>query len=477
MLEGTVIVAQLLGLVGGSQGCLGSSTIIAHCFGEFRQLCQVPALCLPLPDEIEDAFSSLEYLPSTIQVFNRDSCQRQVEEVQRIVVGVLAHGPVSRTQVPSSRLARGACSGMVVGDDTRPFVRSAYGHGDFLQPARRKSVIGVPAASKERFIGDVAKQRVAEGELSRTTELGAIPPLHHGPLRQFFEVAIDVPGRIGQILQRPVPERSPDHCGTVEHVALGSRNRVEPGLEHACEGGGDAQPAKSILIDPEAPGLKEDHSIVYEHVGQFFQVIRISLGCRCHDRSDLGDELGVLEECLEKIHCVIRAQWAELDPSHRSATNPCGSAFGQDRTSRNHHQDRLFQETDQMIYHVEGCLIRPVQVLDQNHNRAIVGDRTQQGHQVRQTSLVNLPGIEPADIHFESQQSPQTRRSKGHRCPAKSLEQRGLDDVNRVGVTQTEPIGYQEAEQTVWSGRGLRSGSPGEARNPGLREVVIELDQ
>jgi hypothetical protein len=88
-----------------------------------------------------------------------------------------------------------------------------------------------------------------------------------------------------------------------------------------------------------------------------------------------------------------------------------------------------------MVDYVEGRLVGPVQVLDENHYRAVVGDRIQQGHQVGQTSLVNLFGIEPADIHFESQQPPQTRRPKGHGLPAKSPEQLGLDDVNRVGLS------------------------------------------
>jgi hypothetical protein len=291
-------------------------------------------------------------------------------------------------QIPPGSRFSIAAVGVMVGDQPGVLVHPVRGLGHLLEPASGEAVVVAPMAAKHPFVGDVTQQGVLEQELPAAVERRFLALVHDLPSAQAVERLGGRALRLGQRLvaveaqglDGVVPEHAADHRSALQRQALGDRQRFEAGLQHAAQGGRDLGVLEALVEHLPDVGFGGDHVGLDEPVDQLLDVERVALR-RHHDQvaERLGDVVGTLEDLVEQPPRVAPRQRTQGQQRVEvEALAPVGMRFEQRRARRRDHEDRtVAQHRVSGVDQRQRRLVGPVQILEQQHDRALGGEGTE----------------------------------------------------------------------------------------------------
>ena len=180
------------------------------------------------------------------------------------------------------------------------------------------------------------------------------------PLKELFSVAArDVADRFDGAR----PECLPDDCRVLQHPLLDVRQRIEP-----CRD--DATQAVGQLLEP---------AVLDEHSTELFRVQRVAADAGKQGLVRLGRNRSPLEERGDQLGGTAPGQGRYRDRQHaRLAAGPARSALEQLRScSRDDEEGHAADLLDHLVDEVEECVVCPVHVLEDEHERALVREGLQ----------------------------------------------------------------------------------------------------
>ena len=182
------------------------------------------------------------------------------------------------------RAAAAACPGLlvVVGDRRRVLVGPLAAPDGLLQPLGGQRVVRPADRPQHALVGDVAHERVPEGELVAAGE-GRVRPLEDDLARRASRSSAAPPGRRrhrrGQPGDRLVPEHPAHHRGAADDRCARRRSSES---SRACSSPrrvrGHAQVPAHRPRDPPAVGGGVDDALLDEPLDQLLDVERVAVG-------------------------------------------------------------------------------------------------------------------------------------------------------------------------------------------------------
>ncbi len=273
---------------------------------------------------------------------------------------------------PARRLQRLASLLPVVGDQCRQLVQPGAALELDRRPRHRR-VRSRPPLTQLGAVGDLAGQRVAEGEQPFRVELGFVEEAGVG---QRAEARVQLPGlEPGAEPQRPLAELLADHRGDLQQLLVGGVEAVDAGGKDRLDVGRHpralhrpGQPvAAALALQPSGLGQLADDLLDEERVA----------GGTLVDWLLETVQRGVLAgDVAQHLARVSRSERSEGDAAVGGSGAPGGLVFGPvvDHQQRLGAADRL----DQVGQHPLAALVDPVQVLDHDHDRVAPHRRARQ---------------------------------------------------------------------------------------------------
>ena len=166
--------------------------------------------------------------------------------------------------------------------------------------------------------------------------------------------------------ERSAPEHLPDHCGVLQERLLLIGEPVQPGGDDALE----------RLRERVAPRSSRARA----ELGELLGVERVSARSLEERLLRLRGEHRSLEQLREEPRRLLVRERGERDRRRvQLAAAPAGPAFEQLRPSgRDDEQRDVPHPVDELVDEVEQALVRPLQVLEDHDERALLGERLQE---------------------------------------------------------------------------------------------------
>ena len=241
-----------------------------------------------------------------------------------------------------------------------------------LDPLGRKEVLPRPLGSRDRVVGDVADDRVMEGVLRLRGDAAAAQSTHElFPLeaeqRRFDRHVVEPCDRGGS----GGPERAPDHRSVPKRRLLVRLERVETAGDEPLH---RLRQRQLAFAQPPAAPVTEEVAAVDEHPDELLRVERIAF---CADEQcllELCRDEPLLEQVAEEGAGLAVAQRRQRDRRGVCPGSPPRPALEHFRTRRAEEDDRhAGRPVGQMVEEVEQPFVRPVQVLEDEHQGDPIG--------------------------------------------------------------------------------------------------------
>ena len=307
-------------------------------------------------------------------VAGRPELERGLEESPRRSEALQAGGPVACVheggagptfEVGGRRPARARIF-------ERPLVVVGAGLGVILVTAERLDPLGGLAmllgAAAPRYppVGDVEQEEVAERVLGFALDRrGPLPADELLPLER-AKALVQAPARkASEVRDGSEPEHPADDGRVLQHGFFLGIECVEPGRDQALHRRGDRQ----LVGCGAAVALGE-------HADELLGVERVAACTGEKGRLQARRQHGPLEELLEKLRRLLVGQGRERDGQGvrlpAAPARPAHEELGASGADDEHrHCGRPFGE---VVDEVEQALVRPVEVLEQEHGRSLLRD-------------------------------------------------------------------------------------------------------
>ncbi len=355
---------------------------VAQLHRQFCHLLEVGGLFRALAQQVEHALALGQHCEAWAGPLRRQQFEGAAEGAQRLGVGKAARRLASGLHVPGCCLLRLLRRVIVAGDQGGKLIAAPAAQRHLFQPLGGQPVIAAPRALEHAAIGHVAHERVFEQVFLRALKAGDGPRKDQLALVECIERRRHVGWRRGrrlraQIVHRLVPEDAAHDGGLLQGGAGVVLQAVQACLQNAVEGLRQPHLLQTALINRPRLHAGVNHPVLDQHLDDLFHKEGVAVG----GGGDLLDQLRRdvcrwLQQGQQQAACVGSRKLAEFDPLHVPGVFPPGRpALGQFRPRRADQQQpsppapavEAFQE-------VERAVVRPVQVFDQRHHRAVGGE-------------------------------------------------------------------------------------------------------
>jgi hypothetical protein len=276
-----------------------------------------------------------------------------------------------------------------------------------LDPLRREPVLVGPPLPRDLRVGDVANENVPEHVCPFARDGRAPLTAHELLALERLEAVLGVLDA-RHVCQRSSPEHLPDDGRGLEQRLLLERERVEPRRDHSLD---RVRQRERTAVLP-----------LGEHPCVLLRVERIA--------ARLGDELARLlpsDELLEEAGSLLLGERRERDECRVAlAAAPAGPAVEELGARSAEDEDRhVRRPVDEVVDEVEEAVVRPVQILEDEDERSLIGERLHE----------TTPGGEGLVSRF---------RSAGMAAQADERPQVALDPARLNGISDGVPDGETE---------------------------------
>ena len=233
------------------------------------------------------------------------------------------------------------------------------------------------------------------------------------------------------------PEDLADHRGVLDELLLGRRERVEARCDHPLHRLGQRQLAVGVQLPPVR--AVDEEAAILEHPHVLLRVERVAAGAREHARLDLGRQQRLLEQRPEQTRGLLLGERRDRDGRRVPlAAAPAGPALEQLGARRADDEQRhAGRPVGEIVDEVEQAVVGPVQILEDEHQRPLLGQRLEQAAPRRERLVAAvarvLAGRAEADERAQEAADPAALRLVGEDV----LEHRGqlrLGGVERVAL-------------------------------------------
>ena len=228
-----------------------------------------------------------------------------------------------------------------------------------LDPFRRLAVLVRTLCARDLPVGDVSQQHVGERPFALAPNRGASLP---GQEALAFE---GVQQRVGRMLvsaKRSGPEDLADHRRVLEDRLFLGREAVEARGDDPLERLGERHVFRGAALEVE--------------LCELLCVQRVALRAIQQRLLDLGRQNAAREDLRDQDRGLLRGEGSE--PDHRGVQRsaaPARAALEQLRPRAADDEERdAAQPIDELVDEVEQALVGPVQVLEHEHERPLVGE-------------------------------------------------------------------------------------------------------
>ena len=235
--------------------------------------------------------------------------------------------------------------------------------GPRLQPPRERPVEPRPLALREAAVGDVADQDVAEPERDLARDGRDRLPRQQLPLDEVGQRGVDIELGV-ELGDRASPEHATDE-GPVAHDRPRRRGKpVDPGRDQRLHG----------VRDPHGRGLV---ALLGEHPDRLLDEERVPLRLVQERRPQAARQRRIRDERVDEERGVLLRKRPQVDRDRAaSASSPPGSQLQELRAREADDQHRgIVHPVGEMLDEIEERLLRPVHVLEAEHERLRLGER------------------------------------------------------------------------------------------------------
>ena len=238
-------------------------------------------------------------------------------------------------------------------------VHAGLGH----QPAR-DGRMGHPSITLGHgVIGHLLQDLVLEGVLAQVARV-CIRPWQH----QF------TPQQRGQCLRRQgvqgdqcvVPKNLADDAGALQRVAFSRRQAVQPGLQHADQGGRHRRRHQPGGVQGPVVGAGVDRPQVDQHLDQLLHVEGVAFGPTGDQFAQgLGGAVQPLQQLVGQCQPVGGAERCHVDPALCTVRELPGQRAREQGWpgEAEHQQGHVVIDIGQVVQKAQGLVVGPVQVL------------------------------------------------------------------------------------------------------------------
>ena len=226
------------------------------------------------------------------------------------------------------------------------------GTGQGSQPACRHAVVATANALEHGGVRDLLQDVVAERVLANPVEPGL-------RMRRDQRSLLHGGQRVGRVCvdgdQGLVPEHVADHRSPLQGQLFGRSDAVEPGLQHAGQGGRHAGGQQLVGMHRPALAVDADGAFVDQHLDQLFHVERVAFGAAGDQRPQRVRNVGqALQQFVGELAAGLGGQRAELDAPCGCGGGPVGVPLVQGRARQRECQHRhVAQHPEQVVQEVE----------------------------------------------------------------------------------------------------------------------------
>ncbi len=290
----------------------------------------------------------------------------------------------------------------MIGDQTGVFIQTPGAVR--LQPVCRLVVIHPAQAFQHRFVSHIAQHGMFEEVFIRIDKGGEIAAVHQFPPAQGQQGVDQILVQLQQDFsifrmhraQGVIPEGHAHHRSALQGAALGKGQPIQAGLQDAAQGRRHTHLTQALQVDPPGTILAQDRPFIHQHLDQFFDVIGIA-GRFFHQqiaerRRHLGHLLQDLRRQLaagflrKRLHIQARMPLQPLAPSGIPLVER-GARQGEHKQRA---VDGLAHDAHQGI---QGTIIAPVNILQQQQRRTAGGQFLEEAPQVVQGAVVQLARV------------------------------------------------------------------------------------
>ena len=228
-------------------------------------------------------------------------------------------------------------------------------------------------------VGDVADERVQERVLRLAGDRGAalaadeLLPLER--VERLVELELHAAADRGQ---PGGPEDLADHGGVLDELLLGGRERVEARGDHPLHRLGQRQLALGVELPPVR--AVDEEAAILEHPHVLLRVERVAAGPRQHARLDLGRQQRLLEQRAEQARGLLLGERRDRDgrrvPLAAAPARPPLEQLG--ARGADDEQRHAGRPVGEVVDEVEQAVVGPVQILEDEHQRPLLGQRLEQ---------------------------------------------------------------------------------------------------
>ena len=321
-----------------------------------------------------------------------------------------------------------------------------------LEPCRRAAVQDGPIAQQDGLVRDVMEQRVLEDELVACVERRGVP-------RKDQLASGDGAEARGSVAERGhgvVPEDAPDDRRVLHAPAGPVREGVESCLQHPGERRRYSAVVEVSVVDdpPSVRTVGVDDPVVDQHLDEFLDVERVALRALHDDVDEVGRHLvGLLQDLDDERASLTVGQRAQRDTGGVRAQQLeppwCIARVG---PARGHHEHRCRRQCcEQVPEDVDGVVIGPVDIFEQEHDGCISGESRQQCREVGTAG--ELESFTGQGVHrlrvaeVEPQPSSEHRHLERFEDASRRGDELGEDHVRGIGVDDLEARGDDIADQ------------------------------
>ena len=303
-----------------------------------------------------------------------------------------------------------------------------------LDPLRSEPVLVGAAGARDAAVGDVPHEQMPEGVLGLPLDRRAALPADEVLALERAQVLLDRSRRrAAEVSDGADPERPAEDRGVLDDGLLPGGQRVESRGDDALDGGRHGQLARGHV-----------EAAFRDHAHELLCVERVAAGTRQQRPLELGRQHGLLEQLAYELRGVRVAQGLEAQHRRaleaRSPRRPLEEQIGP--SGAEHEQRHAGGPADEVLQEVEQPVAGPVEILEHEHERALLGQALEEAPPGAEDLLPIALGL---SLRGEADERPQVR----------------LDPRRLVSVAHR--VGHLAAQLVLDLARGVR------VENPGLR--------
>ena len=257
--------------------------------------------------------------------------------------------------------------------------------GRILQPACHLPMVHPAQLEQHRLVGHIPQQSMLKDVLFRTGKSRTLPAKDQLPVADSLQkgddcLLVELGSLFGfQLGQRCIPEQPPNHRGSLQEHLFRRGQAVQAGLEHPGQGRRHPYLRKPFQLYLPVVLSEQNHAVLDQHVDQLFDVERVAL--RTLD-NQITERAGYAARLLQNLAHQSPAGSPRKGPEFdlgvdRLSLTPTGTALEQRRAGQaDHQQARVGHRRHELVEQIEGAIIRPMDILQQDHGR-LAGNRAQ----------------------------------------------------------------------------------------------------